>query len=211
MNRKRLLVWGIPAFLYALFVFWYTDFGGPLTSTEIAHYLEKFEAQDFPPEARDRIHSFMLSDSGREFLMLNVIDFAEDPPDVEGAEPGETSEQLMGRYMEHMYAELFKRACHPVIMGLAVHSAMDLVGVDALETAERWDVAAFMRYRSRRTFMEIVSIPETRGRHAFKVAALDKTIAYPVETEIDLGDPRLLFGLGLFGLVALLDLALVRR
>jgi hypothetical protein len=116
----------------------------------------------------------------------------------------------MDRYMEHMYAELFKRACHPVIVGDAVHTAIDLVGVDALEGAERWDMAAFFRYRSRRTLMEIITIPETRGRHAFKVAALDKTIAYPIETRLYLGDPRLLLALVLLSAAALLDRALVR-
>jgi hypothetical protein len=211
MSRKRLLVWGIPAFLYAVFVFWYTDFGGPLSEVEISSYLEKFEAQGAPVEMRERIQHFMETDSGRQFLMLNVIDFSEDPPDVPGAEPGETAEQLMARYMEHMYVELFQRACHPVIMGYAVHEAMDLVGVDELATAERWDMAAFMRYRSRRTFMEIVTHPEIRGRHTFKVAALDKTIAYPIETEINLGEPRILLGLLLLSLAAILDLAIVRK
>jgi hypothetical protein len=211
MSRKRLLVWGIPAFLYAVFVFWYTDFGGPLNDKEISGFLEKFEAQGAPVEIRDHMRRFMETDSGRQFLMLNVIDFSEDPPDVPGAEPGETAEQLMGRYMEHMYVQLFKRACHPVIMGYAVHEAMDLVGVDELENAERWDVAAFMRYRSRRTFMEVVTNPETRGRHTFKVAALDKTIAYPIETEINLGEPRLLLGLLLLTTAAILDLTLIRK
>lgn len=212
MERRRLLIWAVPAFFFAVFVFWYTDFGGPLSETEVAAFLEKIDAQAAPPtETRERMRRFMESDTGREFMMLNVIDFAEDPPDVAGAEPGETSDQLMARYMEHMFRELFKRACHPVIMGNAIHQAMDLVGVEELEHAERWDMAAFMRYRSRRTFMEIVTIPETRSRHEFKIAAIDKTIAYPVETEVYLGDPRLLLGLGLFSLAALLDLASIRR
>jgi len=196
---------------YGAFVAWYTDLGGPLAETEISTYLEKLEAQGFPADARGRIRRFMESDTGRQFLMLNTIDYAEDPPDTPGAEPGESAEQLMNRYMEHMYAELLKRACHPIIMGNAIHTAMDLVGVDALAGAERWDMGAFFRYRSRRTFMEIVTIPETRGRHEFKVAALDKTIAYPIETELNLGDPRLLLAFILLSAAALLDLAFVRN
>ncbi len=211
MSRKRFLIWGLPAFLYAAFVFWYTDFGGPLSSIEIASYLEEFEGQGLDQQAMAGIRGFMEGDSGRQFLMLNIIDLTDDPPDVEGAEPGESAQQLMNRYMEHMYAELFKRACHPTTMGNAVYRALDLVGVDGLDAAERWDIAAFMRYRSRRTFMEIVTIPETRGRHAFKVAALDKTIAYPIETEIYLGDPRLILALGLFSFSALIDLVSVRE
>lgn len=211
MNRTRIFVWGIPAVLFAIFTFWYTDFGGPLSQDEIDAYMDAFKEQGRPPEARGRIRNFLDADTGREFFMLNVIDFNENPPNVEGAEPGEDAQQLMGRYMEHMYAQLFQRACHPTIMGRAVFAAMDMVGVEQLETAAVWDQGAFMRYRSRRTFMEIVTHPDMVDRHEFKVAALDKTIAYPVEAVINLGDPRVLIGLILFSLAALLDILFVRR
>jgi hypothetical protein len=52
-----------------------------------------------------------------------------------------------------------------------------------------------MRYKSRRAFMEVVTHPNMGSKHAFKVAALEKTIAYPVETVIYLSDPRLLLAL----------------
>ncbi len=211
MRRRRILIWGLPSLFFLVFSFWYTDFGGPLTDDEIAFYMAKLDERAGNAETRERIKRFMETDTGRQFFMLNAIDFADNPPDVAGATPGESASQLMDRYMEHMYAQLFRRACHPVAAGNAVHAALDLVGVDALETPEVWDAGAFMRYRSRRTFMEIVTIPETWDRHEFKVAALDKTIAYPVELQINLGDPRLLLGLLLFGVAALLDLTLVRR
>ena len=43
--------------------------------------------------------------------------------------------------------------------------------------------------------MEVVTHPNMRSKHAFKVAALDKTIAYPVETVLYLSDPRFLLAL----------------
>ena len=211
MDRRRIWIWATPALLYALFVGWYTDFGGPLSDDEIAMYLGRFEAIGFSQERRDRMQRFMESDTGRQFLMLNAIDYADDPPDVPGATPGESAAQLMGRYMEHMFPTLFAHACHPTFMGDAVFRALDLVGVDSLETAERWDLGAAFRYRSRRTFLEIVTIPETLDRHAFKIAALDKTIAYPIETQINLGDPRALLGLLLLAVAALADLATTPR
>ena len=93
-----------------------------------------------------------------------------------------------------------------MVVGDAAFVAIDLVGVEELDTAERWDSGAMFRYRSRRTFFEIVTNPETMGRHEFKVAALDKTIAYPIETQMNLGDPRLLLGLLLLAGAALADL-----
>jgi hypothetical protein len=106
----------------------------------------------------------------------------------------------MARYMEHMIPELLKRACHPVIMGDAVHTVIDIVGI---EGAEQWTAGAFFRYRSRRSFMEIISNPAINARHEFKLAALNKTIAYPIETNLYLGDLRLLLGMLLLALTAL--------
>jgi|TARA_B100000959_G_scaffold276642_1_gene331689 hypothetical protein len=202
--RKRQILWLVPTVIYALFTFWYTDFGGPLTEEEIADYSETL-AERMAPDRLQYITQFMRNDTGRQFLMVNNIDNNENPPDVEGAEPGESAAQLMGRYMEHMYAQLSKRASHPVIAGNAIHDALDLVGVEDWETAQHWTTAAMMRYRSRRTFMEIITHPDMQGRHEFKIAALDKTIAYPIEMQLYLSDPRLLLALILLIVTLLID------
>ena len=193
-------IWISLLVIYAGFFLWYTDIGGKLDKEEIQFFLEKFEenasANSADPETynsqKNLIKRFMEEDTGRQFLMVNNIDMDDDPEDVEGAEPGESAERLLDRYMEHMYAQLLKRACHPVFAGNVVHPSMDLVGI---EGAEIWDQAALMRYKSRRAFMEVVTHPNMRSKHAFKVAALEKTIAYPVETVLYLSDPRFLLAL----------------
>ena len=193
-------IWISLLVIYAGFFLWYTDIGGKLDKEEIEFFLEKLEertsANSADPETynsqKNLIKRFMEEDTGRQFLMVNNIDMDDDPEDVEGAEPGESAERLLDRYMEHMYAQLLKRACHPVFAGNAVHPSMDLVGI---EGAEIWDQAALMRYKSRRAFMEVVTHPNMRSKHAFKVAAMEKTIAYPVETVLYLSDLRLLLAL----------------
>ena len=193
-------IWISLLVIYAGFFLWYTVIGGKLDKEEIEFFLEKLEertsANSADPETynsqKNLIKRFMEEDTGRQFLMVNNIDMDDDPEDVEGAEPGESAERLLDRYMEHMYAQLLKRACHPVFAGNAVHPSMDLVGI---EGAEIWDRAALMRYKSRRAFMEVVTHPNMGSKHAFKVAAMEKTIAYPVETVLYLGDPRFLLAL----------------
>lgn len=199
----RLKFWLIPTLLYALFFFWYTDLKGPLSNAEVEAFLTTMTANGSDPEVIAYIEKFAREDSGKQFLMVNNIDYNEHPPEVAGAEPGASAEQLMGRYMEHMIPALLKRACHPVLMGTAVYPSMDLVGI---EGAEIWDAGALFRYRSRRAFLEIVTNPAFKGKHHFKTAALDKTIAYPIEPDLYLGDPRLLLGLILLALTALVDL-----
>jgi len=43
----------MPAPFCAVFVFWCTDFGGPLSPVKITNYLEMFEERGVPAEARD--------------------------------------------------------------------------------------------------------------------------------------------------------------
>ncbi len=198
----RTKLWLVPALLYGIFVFWYTDFSGPLSDNEVDQFVATMKANGSEPETIAFIQKFARQDSGRQFLMVNNIDMNESPSNAEGAEPGESASDLMGRYMAHMIPALLARACHPVLMGSAVYPTMDLVGI---EGAENWDQAALFRYRSRRAFLEIVTNPAFNGKHHFKTAALDKTIAYPIETSLYLGDPRLLLGLIILALTALID------
>ena len=198
----RFKIWLLPTLFYAAFFYWYTDFGGPLSDTEVDQFMATMKTNGSDPEMIDFIETFARQDSGRQFLMVNNIDMNENPPDVEGAEPGESASNLMARYMEHMFPALLARASHPVLMGPAVYPTMDLVGI---EGAENWDQGALFRYRSRRAFLEIVTNPAFMGKHHFKTAALEKTIAYPIETDLYLGDPRLLLGLILLAVTALID------
>lgn len=206
----RSKLWLTAALLYALFVGWYTDFGGPLREDEISAFLEQFQARGgASPDMQQTIERFMREDTGRQFLMVNILDYNENPPDVEGAEPGENAQQLMGRYMAYMFPELLRRACHPTVLGTAVSPAVDIVGID---NARVWDMGGLMRYRSRRSMMEIVADPEQGHSHHYKIAALEKTIAFPIEPRFYLADLRLVLGLLLLAATALLDsLWLARR
>ena len=69
---------------------------------------------------------------------------------------------------------------------------MDVVGLAGVEGVDQWTQAGVVRYRSRRDLLAIGLDPAFAGEHVFKVAALEKTIAYPVEPQLYLGDLRLL-------------------
>lgn len=207
MTARRKL-WLISVLIYGVFTFWYTDLGGPVTDSEINAWKQSMSDNGTTPNRIAYFEKFLREDTGRQFLMLNAIDMNERPPQVEGADPSETASQLMGRYMEHMVGELLGRASHPVIIGNATFTTIDLVGIDG---AENWDQGAFFRYRSRRDFMHIIANPMTLDKHRFKLAALQKTIAYPIEPTFYLGDLRLILGLFLLAITALTDSFLVSR
>ena len=205
---KRALLWLLPAVLYGAFWAWYTDLRGPLTATEIDDFVGRMGAAGASGERIARLRQFMEEDTGSQFLMVNLLDMADAPPAVPGAPPDATADDLMDHYMEHMYPALFSRACHPAFLGRVVFDAMDLAGVEGVE---RWQSAALMRYRSRRDLVEIAMNPVFDERHAYKLAALDKTIAFPVEPVIYPGDLRLLLALLLIAGVALTDVLLFGR
>ena len=188
-------IWASLFIVYGLFFTWYTDFGGKLSDDEIKFYYSKFESNALKdgrvlePRIIKLLQKFMEEDSGKQFLMVNVIDMSENPIFPDGTVSEESSDNLMNEYMEHMYGEILKRASHPAFIGSAVNGSMDLVGI---ENAEVWETAALFRYKSRRAFLEIVTHPDMNSKHKYKIAALEKTIAFPVETKLYLGDPRLL-------------------
>jgi hypothetical protein len=206
---QRLALWLGCALLYGIFVGWYTDFGGPLTEAEIQDFVAKTDDRDLGGSAtRETLLEFLRNDTGRQFLMINAVDLARNPPAIDGAPPNADGQTLIDLYMEHMIPELLSRASHPVVVGKSVANSLDLLGI---EGAEEWSDGAIMRYRSRRTLMEIISNPEFYDRHDFKLAGLEKTIAYPIEPRIHLGDLRLLLGLFLLAATALIDARLAHR
>ena len=173
--------WLILGAVYVCFFFWYTDMGGNLSSEEIQYFIQKYEenlinngvsldSEEYQLQS-SILKKFMEEDSGKQFIMVNNIEMNKNPGNVGGANPGESADQLLSRYMEHMWPNLLKRASHPIFMGNAIWQSMDIVGIEGAET---WDQAALMRYKSRRAFMEIVTHPNMKWNrnHIFKTFKL---------------------------------------
>ena len=129
-------------------------------------------------------------------------------PSGASALSGESPEALMDRYMAHMLPAMLRRASHPALVGPTVFQAMDLAGI---EGAEDWDSVGVVRYRSRRDIMEIALDPVFAGKHEFKIAALEKTIAVPMAPVLHLSDLRLLLLLVVLALSGVADAFWRRR
>ena len=202
--KNRTLIWGASVLLYAFFFCWYTNLSGPMVEEEISFYIERFKSTGMSADKLAGIRQFMEQDTGDDFMMANVLDLRDVPRQVGDVQPGEGSEETMKRYMSFMFPALLSRACHPVIYGKAVFHALDMEGIDA----GNWSAAAMFRYRSRRDLVAIASDPAFASAHQYKIAALEKTIAYPIDTMINLGDPRFFIALILLVVSLSLQLAL---
>ncbi len=185
-------VWLMLLVAWLAFFSWYTSFEGPLTDEEVATVMAAAEESGATEKEIARMREFLETDTGDDFVMVNVIEMNDPPPQMEGMPPDATADDLMNKYMEVMYPELFKRASHPVLFGAATAPAMDTWGI---EGAERWTTAGLMRYRSRRDLLRIAARPEFLGPHEYKIGAMAKTIAFPVDPWMNAGDPRLLLAM----------------
>jgi hypothetical protein len=194
--------WIVVATVWTLFFSWYTSFGGPLTDEEIEQYLSQADSMvPAPaPEQIDQLRRFMQEDTGDDFVMINIGEEYDQPLQIEGVEPGQSTEQVLANYMAYVWPALLSRASHPVQFGTAASTAIEVLNADGMEV---WDNTVSMRYRSRRDFMDFVSDPRMPPAHAFKVASIKKTIVFPADPWFHLGDPRLVLGLllGLIGCV----------
>jgi hypothetical protein len=192
-------IWLPVLFIYLAFTLWYTNLSGPLSDQEIAAYKEIYEESNRDPDQWERAFKFMSEDDGKDFYMVNFLDSNESPRTMEATGEGATSFDLQMHYMEYMWPQQFKRASHPVFFAYVLNPALDIVAAQGMED---WDMVAIFRYRSRRDLFEIALNPIFDGRHEYKVEALDKTIAIPVETPFitDLRFALFVFLL-LFGLI----------
>lgn len=190
--RRSVWLWAGLVGLYLEFRLWYDGGGGPLTPAEVTTYLARFEARGVEPARLERLREFLAGDDGGDFVIANFIRFRDDP----GAQAD------LDRYMAHMYPELFKRACHPVLAGPVVGAALDIWGI---EDAELWSLVGLVRYRSRRDMLEISSNPAFADAHRFKQSAMEQTIAIPLEPFLNLASPRVWVGVALVAAGALLQ------
>jgi hypothetical protein len=208
MMRRPWLLWLVLGALYALFLAWYDGGGGPLAPAEVERYVGLLEERGVAAERIAKVREFLEADRGSDFVMANFIHFRAEPLQVGEVRAGDSAQQALDRYMAHMYPALLRRACHPVIAGPVMARALDVWGV---ENAEQWSMVGLVRYRSRRDMIEIATDPAFRDAHRYKDAAMEQTIAIPIEPAFQLGGPRALVAGALLLLGSLLRLVLRRR
>jgi hypothetical protein len=107
-----------------------------------------------------------------------------------------------------------RNATHPILGGTAAADAIDVWGI---EGAARWDQGVLIHYRSRCDLMNLIvtgvseQAREDQNPHDYKVAGMEKTIAYPLDPWFCLGDPRLVFGLAFLVIGLALEVRRLRR
>jgi len=172
-------IWAVAAILYLVFSLWYFNLKGPLTPAEIEHYSKQFSSQS--PTDPAVLRKFMEDDDGKEFIMLNLVRLHEGQ--VARPDTGEMmkSPEILQGYFGPFSKALFKRGGHPVILARKKGGYIDSWNAAA---DEGFQIVGTMRYRSRRDLMILASDPRFADAHKYKLAAIDGTISFPMQTQM---------------------------
>ncbi len=197
-----LWIWIGALVLYGIFELWYGNWSGPLSREEIDDHMAQIQAgaADLDPERLATVRRILEADDGREFFMLNLIRFPSEPvTDPKTGEP-RSGAAVLREYTGKFIPALLRRAGHPVFVGRAAGGYVEHWGV---EPDPGWSMTGVIRYRSRRDMIELVADPAFAPAHAFKIAALSHTLAFPVAPGFSALGPRIWLALLLGFLAAL--------
>jgi hypothetical protein len=203
-----LWIWLAAIGAYLAFWAWYDNRRGPLRPEEVETYLERIEASGSMDRSElETLRRFMEEDDGREFVMLNLVRLSREPvPHPETGEPTPARQVLRG-YLGTFLPQLLRRAGHPLLQARKVGDYIDSWNV---EPDPGWSFMGYMRYRSRRDLVELVTTPDFAAGHPFKAAAIPNTFSFPTQPMISLyAGPRIWVGLVLALVAALAHLALL--
>ena len=174
-------IWSLCLVLYILFMAWHQNWRGALKPHEIDEFLAQLKAGGarLDDTKVSVLEAFMRSDTGREFYMLNLIKFPDG--DIQHPATGETTTgpKLLQSYFRPFASLILKAAGYPAFNARIRAEYIEDWGV---ETNPGWQIIGLMRYRSRRDLMKAVTNPQFHGVHGYKQAALEATLALPVET-----------------------------
>ncbi|HYC00828.1 MAG TPA: hypothetical protein VEC57_16970 [Candidatus Limnocylindrales bacterium] len=201
-------IWAAALAAYAAFLAWYRNWRPPLRPDEIEAFLAAIRGT---PSAEhndlDVLRDFLSRDDGREFLMLNLVRVEQEPVVHPATGVMTTGRELMQEYTKAFLPALLRRGGHPAIVSRKVGGYVDAWHVPA---DPGWTIMGYVRYRSRRDLMELVSDPRFLAAHPLKIAATPETFSFPTQPMLRLyPSPSIWVGLLLALLAALGQIAVL--
>jgi len=201
-----LIILIVALLFYAIFLLWYVGFQKPLSKIEIDYYIKEYSKFDNSEAELIDLRNFLEKDTGKSFVMVNSILLKKKPDLVEGVKQGDTSLQTLINYYKPFMKMMLRRGGISIFRGRVASNSFDLINI---ENAEEWQISAINRFRSRRDFAEILIHPLFHEKHELKFAALDKSIAYPVDPWFQMGGFPLTVGLAVALIAAVVHILIV--
>ncbi len=204
---SALLVWSVSGLLFVTFLIWHGAFDSPLTDEEVERLVARYMELN-PDEDEMGLRQFLEEDDGKPVVMVNAIQLHDRPVTVNGRDFGDSSAAALNEYSRFVFGYLLRRGSYPLWTGNAVFDSLEVWGID---NAELWSSAGLVRYRSRRVMLEMATDPDFVRFHDAKIAAIQKTFAYPTMTGLAASSLSLTVGLILLVLALVAQLLINRQ
>jgi hypothetical protein len=202
MKRDKTQIALGAALLAAFTAFWHRHSppAKPLTKEEIDYYLEIISKLPLPGDAAGKLVTKLRlwaeADDGKPFYMLNMIRFYDELHRFPGAPEFDGTPEESNAYYEKCLTSLWlKNASYPVLGG----AAQGQTQITTHPEDAPWSQAKFVRYPSRRKFLELLSHPTYGPLEPYKIMSMELDMT-PVSGDIQVPDPRLVVGGGLLAL-----------
>ena len=180
------------AVIYLFFLFWYGGRTKPVTRTEVEEFLGRLRGEGLErddPGLFLALQRLLESDDGREFLMLNLIRYRDKAAYPPGTNFGDSAVAADQRYARAFFPWLLRYGNVPVFISRRSGSFIEPAG------AEKWQVVAMIRYRSRRDFIRSVNAVIGKNVMIHKWAAIETTHVFPVRPFFSFISVRLVVGI----------------
>ena len=199
--------WAAAAMLYLLFRLWYDNLRGRLSPDEVDAFIGQLKARGADDHnSLESFRSFLASDDGREFVMLNLVKVA--PGTAAHPETGEQVEArtLLDHYSRHFIRRLIGRGGHPALAARKIGPYVDAWHVPP---DPGWSIMGYMRYRSRRDLAILAADPCFGPLHVYQALGTAETFSFPTRPFLALYlTPRWWVAMLLMLVAALLQLTL---
>lgn len=187
------LVFGliVLAVLIAIFLLWYRGGAEPLSTREVADFLDaaaRHGVDKDDPELFAALGRLLSNDDGREFVMLNLIRYRERAQYPQGFDYGDSVTAADKRYARALFPHLLRHGNVPIFIARRSGSFIEPA------EATPWQVVAMVRYRSKRDFMRSATAVMGRNVMIHKWAAISITHVFPVQPIFSLISLRLAIG-----------------
>ena len=175
-------IWTTALLLYLAFRLWYDGLRKPLTPDEIEQFIQIMEqrvSSGIDMQDIAIVRKFMEADDGKEFLMMNLVEFNPSPVTHPDTGKSMSAPRLLSEYFTPLMKMFLPRAGHPALSVQAVGGYLE-----AWNTPPNpgWHAAGLIRYRSRRDAMQaLLANPAFDSIHKYKIAAIKQTFAFPTK------------------------------
>ena len=199
--------YGILVAVYIAWFIWYGGNGVPITDKELEQHIALMKKKSSSSEIKQAetevlMRKLAMSDSGGDFLMVNLIRFRPVALYPEDSIWANETDALAadGRYTAGVIKELLARGSLPILKA----DTTNVFIVD--EDWRNWDVVAIVRYRSVKDMLDMIVGMADSGLAIHKFASIEQTHVFPVQPVINLFSVRFLLALLLFSLAIVITL-----